>query len=384
MAAWDWFLSLFNKDTGSLDLDAWTGEIAGEIFFKELAVQASINLIANAVSRSKFRTYEKGKKVKKNNHYLFNVEPNPNKSANKFWRDIISRLVYDNECLVIQQGKSLYVADDFQVEKFAFRPYVYHDIVIDDYQLSNSYIEPDVFHFELHNDKIRNLIEGLNGSYSKLIAISQQNYKRNNSRRGKLKIESTYSQKLNDQKSLEDVFKEKFKRFFEAENGAILPLPEGLDYEDLQSNIGTKGGADNNAIRSFIDDIFDFVAIAFQIPPQLLKGEVANTGDTVNNLLTFCINPLTENLEDEINRKYYGRKNYLEKTYIKVDTSMIKAVNIEKVANALDVLTRIGAFTIDDSLETLGMEPLETDWSKTHFMTKNYEEVKDRINNGGD
>ena len=101
---WDWFLSLFNKETKTLTLDAFIGELTGEIFFKELAVQACINLIANTISRSEFLTYEKGKEVKKDNYYLFNVEPNPNKSASKFWRDVVSKLVYDNECLVINKA----------------------------------------------------------------------------------------------------------------------------------------------------------------------------------------------------------------------------------------------------------------------------------------
>ena len=61
-------------------------------------------------------------------------------------------------------------------------------------------------------------------------------------------------------------------------------------------------------IRAFIDDIFDFVAIAFQVPPQLLKGNVADTDKAVNNFLTFCINPLAELLTDEINRKCMAKR----------------------------------------------------------------------------
>ena len=379
----DWFISLFKNGTQSVTLDMFIGELTSEIFFKELAVQACINLISNAVARSEFQTFEKGKEVRKDNYYLFNVEPNPNKSASKFWRDVIHHLVYDNECLIVQQDGHFYVADSFNVRKFAFQEYIYTDVVIDDFQLNKSFVESEVFHLELHNEEIKNVIDGLYRSYSKLIEASQQNYKRNNSRRGKMKIPTNYPQTEEAQKQLEDLFKNKFKRFFEAENGAVLPLPNNLEYEELSSNIGVKGGADNKEIRSFIDDIFDFVAIAFQVPPQLLKGTVADTDKAVGNFLTFCVNPLAELLTDEINRKYYKKRAFLDRTYVKLNTSMIRAVDIKDIAGALETLFRIGGYTIDDVLKSLGMEPLDNGWSTTHFVTKNYEPIEHSIENSG-
>ena len=47
----------------------------------------------------------------------------------------------------------------------------------------------------------------------------------------------------------------------------------------------------------------------FPIPPQLLKGNVADTEKAFNNFLTFCINPIAELLTDEINRKLYGKNS---------------------------------------------------------------------------
>ena len=379
MALWDWFLGLFNKDTGTLPLDVPVGNIAAEVFIKELAVQSCVNLIANAVSRSEFSTFEKGKEKKGENYYLFNIEPNPNKSASKFWRNVIHRLVYDNECLVIQQDGNFYVADSFTCARFAFKEYIYRDIVIDDYQLRNSYLESEVFHFELHDEKIKNIIEGLYQSYATLIEASKAHYKRNNARRGTLEIPTNYPQTEKAQKELENLLTNRIKRFFEAEGGAVLPLSNGMKYEELASNIGVKGGVEGRDIRAFIDDIFDFVAIAFQVPPQLIKGNVVDTDKAVNNFLTFCVNPLAKLITDEINRKMYGKAAFLERTYIKLDTSRIRAVDITDIAGALDVLLRIGSYSIDDCLKTLGLEPLETEWSQARWITKNYERVEQRF-----
>jgi Phage portal protein. len=157
-----------------------------------------------------------------------------------------------------------------------------------------------------------------------------------------------------------------------------------MKYEELGSNIGSKtSGSDGREIRGFIDDVFDYVAIAFQVPPQLLKGNVADTEKAFNNFLTFCINPLAELLTDEINRKLYGKDKFLERTYVKLDTTRIKAVDIKDVASALDILTRIGAYSVDDSLRVLGMEPLDTSWSKVRWMTKNYQRIEELAGGGG-
>ena len=382
MSLWSTFLGWFSKD-GTLELDAHVGELTAEVFYKELAIQSCVNLISNTVARSEFRTYEKGKEIRRDNHYLYNVEPNPNKSASKFWRDVIHKLVYNNECLVIQQDGHFYAADSFATKRFAFKPYIYTDIVIDKYQLKNVYNETEVFHFELHNDKIKDIIEGLYSSYGKLIAAGQAHYKRNNARRGTLKIPTNYPQDEKSQEQLQELLGKKFKRFFEAEGGAVLPLTGGKEYEELASNVGVKGGIEGRDIREFINDLFDFVAIGFNVPPQLLKGNVQDTEKAVNNLLTFCVNPLAELISDEVNRKQYRKQNYLERTYMKLDTSHVRAVDIKDVANALDVLTRIGAYSVDDSLKALGMEPLGTEWSKIRWLTKNYEPIEERAKGGG-
>jgi HK97 family phage portal protein len=381
LSLWTWFLDQFRPD-GTLNLDSVVAELTAEVFFKELAVQACVNLIANTVARSEFITYEKGRETRKDNYYLFNVEPNQNKSASKFWRDVIHKLVYDNECLVVQQDNKFYVADSFSVKKFAFKEYMYSNIVIDEYSLKESLVESQVFHFELHDEKIRQVIDGLYASYSKLIAASQKRYLNSVSRRGKLTVPAGYPQTTQAQEDLQNLLNKRFAKFFAAEGDAVIPLTNGLTYEELTKDAGTKDNTDNKAVRQLIDDIFDFVAIGFQVPPQLLRGNVADTDKAVNNFLTFCINPLAELITDEINRKMYGKEKYLQKTYMKLDTTRIRAVDIADVANALDVLLRTGAYCIDDCLKLLGMEPLDTEWSRARWMTKNYQPIETAMKGG--
>jgi len=372
----DWFRGLFNLHDGTLSLDAYVGTIAGEVFYKELAIQSSLNLIANTISKCEFLTFEKGKEVKASNYYLLNVEPNQNKSASKFWKDVNRKLVYDNECLVIQQDGMFYVAESFDVVKFAFKENIYKNIVVESYNLKNVYTESQVFHFELNNEKIRTVIDGLYESYSKLIKVSSNGYIRGKSKKGKLTIPTNYPQTEKAQEDLKELLNKRFKTFFEAEGDAVIPITNGLGYDKIGENKVQSSSTEGRHIRAFVDDIFDFTAIGFQIPPALLKGNVADTGKAVNDLLTFCINPIVKVLNDEINRKLYGKELYLQRTYCKLDTTRIKVVELKDIANALDILTRIGAYCVDDSLRALGMEPLNTDWSKARWMTKNYSPIE--------
>src|SRR5699024_11046626 len=164
------------------------GELTAEIFYKELAINAAINLVSNTISNAEFLTFEKGEEVRKNNYYLFNVEPNQNKSANKFWRDVVYKLVYENECLVIQNGGMFYIVDDFNVKQFALKENIYTDVVIDDYKLNKVFRESEVLHFELHNQKMKTLIDGLYSSYGKLITSSSKHNLRKRAKRGTLEI----------------------------------------------------------------------------------------------------------------------------------------------------------------------------------------------------
>ena len=383
MSIKDWLNVLFGNREPTQNEAVFIGELATEIFFKELALQAGINLIANTIAKGEFLTFEKGEQVRKENYYLFNVEPNQNQNANKFWKDVVAKLIYENACLVIQHNMKFYVADSFSIDEYAFLENVYKDITIGDLHLNRTFRESEVFYFELHDQRIKTVIDGLYTSYAKLIAASQSNYKRNNSMRGTLNVPTGYPQTEVAQNDLKNLLSKRFKEFFNAEGSAIVPLTNGLEFNELASNIGVKSGADGREVRNFVDDVFDFVAIALQIPPQLLKGNLADTDKAVNNFLTFCINPWAKLIDTEINRKLYGKKAYLERTYCKLDSTRIKAIDIKDVANALDVLTRIGAYCVDDSLIALGMEPLNTEWSRKRWMTKNYQPIEEASKGGG-
>ena len=59
-----------------------------------------------------------------------------------------------------------------------------------------------------------------------------------------------------------------------------------------------------------------------------------------------------------------------------MNTSRIRNVDLEKISKSAEVLFRIGVNAIDDNLKMLGREPLNTNWSKERYVTKNYQSVE--------
>src|SRR5699024_10888787 len=202
-------------------------------------------------------------------------------------------------------------------------------------------------------------------------------------KKGLLKIDGHYHQTKEKQKELRDLLGNKFKKWYQAEH-EDLHLEKGLDWEPgEESTIKGEEASYTRDIQQMIIDIFNITAIAFQIPPSLLKGEVADTDKAMDNFLTFCINPLAQLITDEINRKFYSKEEYLSGTYVKLDTSMIRVVGIKEIANALDVLTRIGVNSVNDSLRMLGRATIKEDWADERYITKNYESVKEMKGSDG-
>lgn len=378
MGVYNFFKSFFTPE-GNLN-DPIILDLEIELYYKKLAIQTCINLIANTLIRSQFRTFEKGKEIKGNNHYLFNVEPNQNQNSSEFFHEFVSKLVLENECLVVMQGEYLYVADSYDVKKFALFENIYKNIVINNYQMNKSFSESEVLYFKLNNERITKIVNNLYDSYGKLLSSSMNYYKRSNALRVKLKMNGSFSQSDEEQEKREEMFNAQLKRFLEAESAAAMPHQDSIEFEELQ-NLSNSGRTSRD-IRAIVDDIFDFVSMGFHIPKGLLKGDVADVEGQTDNFIMFCIAPIAELIEDEINRKFYKKKKYLERTYLKVDTSLIKYVDPVKLATALDKFLMTATHSVNDNLRMMDKETIDAEWADKHFVTKNYQEVEDYLANG--
>lgn len=373
-----WATNLFKKDKKFISLKDCFHELGLDYYYKKLAIDTCINLIANSISRCEFQTFEKGKNVRKNNYYLYNVEPNANQNATEFVHELVTKLVYENECLVVMVNNQLFIADDFTGTNFAIKENFYKDVIINNYKLNDVFSESQVMHFKLRNEKIVNVIDGMYESFGKLLTSSMNYYKRKNNKRFLIKGDFLRAQDDETQDMINQMFEGQLRDWFDPnKEGSAFQLQEGYDFDDMSdgANISNGNSSLSRDVAALVDDIFNFVAMAFHVPRGMLKGDVADIEGQIDSFLMFGVNPITELISDEINRKAYSKSEYLERTYLKVDTTKIKVVDITKLATAFDKLFSIGGMTINDIIVELGKEPIDEEYADKRFVTKNYQEV---------
>ncbi|MED2777453.1 phage portal protein [Bacillus thuringiensis] len=372
----EWVRGFFG-DKKVLTLESCLYELGMDYFYKKLAVESCIDLIANALTRCEFQTFEKGKEIRGENYYLLNVQPNQNQNASEFIHSLVNHLMMDNECLVIMQNEQLYVADDFHVVSFALKENFYENVTVGDFTFEKTFRESEVVHIRLNDRSIMKVIDGMYESFGKLLISSMDYYKRKNNMRLLIKGEFLRPQHDITQEDIDAMFEGQLKNWFNADKaGSAFQLQDGYTFEDMSDS---KSGVANNStsrdISELINDILHYVAIAFHVPVGILKGDVADVEKQMDSFLAFCVHPIAERIQDEFNRKMYTKQEYLKRTYLKVDTTKIKVVDMTKLATAMDKLFAIGGLSINDVLLELGKEPIEEEWANKRHVTKNYREA---------
>ncbi len=354
-----------------------------EIFYKEWALNSAINLIAKAISNCEFKTYTKNQETKADNYYLFNIEPNPNQNASEFWIKYIYKLIMDNEVLVIQHDNYFYIADSFEKTDKTLKKSVFYNVTFkqensnENLILNKRFSSDDVIYTKLSNKGITDIIDDLYSSYGLFLSKVIENYNLQRGVKGILKIGGLFSQKFEDSQKLQEYIKKKFENYFKSAN-SVLPLEDGLEFTEKSQTANTNMNTEE-VIKS-IDEVLNQVCVALNIPKGIIKGDLAEIKEQTNNFLTYCIDPIANMISNEFNRKYFKKEQYLQGTYLKVDTSTIEHINIFDVSNSLDVLMRIG-FS-NNELRTKIKEPkLNEKWADEHYITKNYSNAEGGENN---
>lgn len=349
-------------------------EAAQEVYLREFALQTCVNMIANAVSKCEFKTFIRGSPVKGNEHYLWNIEPNINQNSSEFLHKLIDQLVRKNEALAIatrhRNGtEMLVVADDWLPgQHYPAKMNTYTQVQVGDLVYDKTFYENEVLHFKLHAQDTNRAMAELYKSYAKLLATAQENYSWTNGKHVKVHVNNVASGADN----FTDVFRENIERQvkpFLQSNMAVLPEFDGYTYTDF----GDKSEAKSTTrdIHDMIVDVFDFTAWACGIPPVLITGSVADSKDAITRWLTTCIDPLCDLLQEEINRKRYGKKEYQEGTYLQIDTSTILHYDVFADAANVEKLIGSGVYSINDVLRAAGQAPINATWAEEHWMTLN-------------
>lgn len=219
----DWFRNFFG-DKEVVYLNEKIANLSTRIAIEEFAINIAINLIAGSISKCEFQTYLGGKKTKGDEYYLWNIEPNKNQNSTEFIQEIISKLLYENECLVIEHNGNLIIADTFNQKEYAVVENIFENITRKDFTFPRKYRMSEVLYFKYNNKNIKRLFSNLMSNYNDLLELAIKKYKRSGGRKGTVELETIMQGDETKKKQIEDMFLYKFKNYFEAEKQLLIFL----------------------------------------------------------------------------------------------------------------------------------------------------------------
>ncbi|WP_254905207.1 phage portal protein [Clostridium tyrobutyricum] len=376
---WDWTKNFFGADKDTIYVTQKAIEQTNKLNIEKFGIIMAINFIASAISKCEFKTFLNGKEVKGDEYYLWNIEPNLNESSTQFMQKLISHLLFYGEALVIDVNGQLLVADNFNQVEYAVLENYFTDVVVKTMSFNKTFNMSEVMYFKLNDTNIRNLLVDLINGYEELNNMAEGKYKRSGGRKGIVKLNNTSSGDKKFKEKIDDLFNNQFKNYFEAEN-AVVHLPKGVDYEEQENNSGKKSTSEITDIQNITKEAFDRIAQAFRMPPALLRGDIADIEKITDNFLSFCIDPIVTIIGEEATRKRYGKQDFMKGSYIKVDTTCIRHIDIFNISEPFDKLIASGGYSVDELRIKAGDVPLNTNWSKRHWITKNYQDINSSEN----
>lgn len=358
--------------------------IMSEIYLRELAFQRAIQILAKMLGKCEIRTFWNNEEVFLDEYYSWNYEPNRNQNKQQFFDKMMEKMFRNGETLIISgTDGQRFVADAFCTTRNALYGNTYSQVLVDDYTFLRSFPSQNVLYLKPNWKNVNTVLQGLYGSYAKLIQYGAQTFMQSHGSKGILNVSAMAQNSPRFEENIKKIMNEYFKAFFASEN-AVLPLFDGYDFVETGK---TKNYNETTTrdIKAMYDDVFDFTARAIGIPPSILKGDVQDNSKAMDELLTMALDPLAGALESEINRKIYG-KAVLKGCRCMVDTSHVKHVDIFSNAAQIDKLVQSGTHTINMILRAMGQPQVDAEWADQHIITKNYGTVQNVLNSleGGD
>lgn len=344
---------------------------------KELALHIGISYIANALSKCEIKTYENGKEVQDVLWHKLNVSPNANENSSQLINKLVEKCYYNGHALLFQHNDMLYCADNFDVDDTKpLKGYTFQNVTIGGETLTKKFKAHEVFYFKLDNKDVKKLIDSLYSDYAEIIDLAIQTFKRTNGKKYKLALEQYRAGDAKFNEIWEKSLKAQLKTFLESD-GAVYPQYQGTDLQEFSTATPTTS-ADIIALRK---ETFEISAQALHIPLPMMYGNITNMNEIVKVFLSFCVDPFADMVSEEFTRKSWDFTEWKNGNYLLVDTSCINHIDILEVGDKVDKAIASGVCCIDDLRKRLSLAPLNTEFSTSHFITKNYDLAENALKN---
>ncbi|SNZ14561.1 phage portal protein, HK97 family [Terribacillus aidingensis] len=360
-----------NRETEvMLDLDLFE-DAASKTHLKRMAIETCIGLISRTISQSEFRVRKDKKTIKDEMYYKLNLRPNKNMSASYFWQKVVRKLIYDNDCLIIQSDTGdLLIADSFIKNEYAVMEDVFKNVIVKDYEFKRNFLMSEVIYIQYSNEKLSKLIDELFYDYGELFGRLVEFQKRKNQIRATVDIESVAG---NDEEK-----RNKIQKFIDRTYAAIrdkvvaiIPQQKGFTYREHQKDNAV--GPSVEEINKVTEGFMSQVAAALGIPIVLLKGDTKDLEKPTRNYMVFCIKPLVKKISDALNYTMVDRSDYLNGQHLEIRTPTYS--EIFDLANSIDKLIASGGWNRNELRDKVGDEMVDDPKMDEYVMTKNYESI---------
>lgn len=377
-SAYDFLEGVFKpKSERSEEAQIAIEDLEKNIWCYELALHLVTEKIAALCSNIEWKTFVKNEVKRGENWYLFNNEPNPNQTGVEFKKQLFTKLAYDRECLVVQVGKSIYVADSFNkvfptatLGEVTFNGVVINLMDEQEIALDMTFDSHNSIYMRYQKPTVEALYVQLTNLYADLIentiiaGSSKVKYA--------LKIDATASRGLNIDygEVTRRLINEDFKKLATDKN-VILPLYNGFELQQLNAgnNLAQNASIGNKGIIELLNSLVEYVAKAYGIAPDIVNGK--GSEEEYTSSMTFGIDPMVTIVEKAFNKGYYGRQIY-KGFRLEISTTNARHFEILRAGSAFSQLISSGVESINDIREMLGQELVDPEVGDKHWITRNY------------
>lgn len=371
MSKFQSFLDIFKKNSELeylFDLEL-ANETSQRAYLKRMAIDTVLNYVGRTVSQSEFRFYKDGSPEKNEWYYKLNVRPNTDNSAAEFWQKFVYKLMYDNEVLVIKTDTDDFlIADSFNRKEYALYEDIFTEVKVKDYEFERPFRMSEVIHIEYNNKKLNDFLDGLYADYGELMGRMVDSSLRNHQIRGTVDIDQVGNFDEKTSQKLQK-FVNRITKVFANSAIAIVPQTKQFKYNEISKGERTDSQTFTD-ITKLKNELVSEVAKAVGVPPKLVHGDVVDLTESRKAFIEFCIKPLIEKIENELNAKLFEPKEYLAGS--RIDVVGIDRPNIFDLSSALADLIGSGPFSPNEIRVEMGYEPIDDPAMDKHYITKNF------------
>ncbi|AJC11716.1 hypothetical protein JI75_02555 [Berryella intestinalis] len=348
-----------------------------------VAFKVAVGYVSAAISKADFRVYRDGRLSEGDEwSYLWTVAPNDNETANKLVSDLVWDMYSKGRGLVVPRGGRLYRAEpDPPTRQNPLGADEYASLRVGSASIPGPVSASDLFVFDLGDPDVRGLVESMGSQYARLVSAASDSFVSDASRRYKMKIETAQGGTEEERRKYEEWAEKNLRAFFEGKN-AVLPEFKGRELVEFDKATATRRTSDD--FVRLRKDCFEAVANAMKMPTSMLYGNVNNFGQVHQSFLTFAVAPVASMMEHELTAKVFGFDGWRRGDRFSIDLSHVKHVDLLDAAQDAEKLVSSSLMSPDQVMTFLGLDPLNEEWSRRHYMTRNYSLAGEANSEGGE